>query len=191
MSGTKHDPARLERHLRLVASNGETRSLASRSDDDAAQRRFAFDCECGDEECHEHIWLSLSLYDDLKRNDVPLLADGHPISLARRARSTARQLQEEARALRAQADIQVSRAHRLSSGALLTVHLRSPAEAADLAGHLDDPAEVVDRAGGTDVEVEITATAGRALSQIRDWARGHGNRAVGVTFFGKHRTLDD
>jgi hypothetical protein len=71
-----------------------------------------FLCECGDNGCERWITLTLSEYEALREKDEPILAAGHTVGDAALARRKAHALAEDARALRAQADIQKKRATR-------------------------------------------------------------------------------
>jgi hypothetical protein len=75
---------------------------------------WAFLCECGDDACQEWVTLPVVGYEVLQRADQPILAPGHFLSPGERSRRKARRLQDDATALRAQADLQVKRAHRNS-----------------------------------------------------------------------------
>jgi hypothetical protein len=73
---------------------------------------WAFLCECGDDDCQEWVTLPVATYEALQRADKPILASGHTLSGPQSARRKARRLVDDARALEAQADLQVKRAKR-------------------------------------------------------------------------------
>jgi len=78
---------------------------------------WAFLCECGDENCLEWITLPVKKYEALQRADQPILAPGHTLSEPQKTRRQARRLVDDAKALEAQADVQVKRAKRNLGGA--------------------------------------------------------------------------
>jgi len=73
---------------------------------------WAFLCECGDDDCQEWETLPVRQYEALQRADEPILAPGHELSGPQKTRRQARRLVDDARALEAQADVQVNRAKR-------------------------------------------------------------------------------
>ena len=73
---------------------------------------WAFLCECGDEGCQEWVTLPVPSYEALQRANEPILAPGHTLSATQKTRRTSRRLVDDAKALEAQADLQVSRAKR-------------------------------------------------------------------------------
>lgn len=175
-SGTRTwEAIRLERQGRLVHLNREIRRVHSTAVA-SADLPCDFVCECGDPDCHEHFPLSPPLFDDLKEHDIPLLANGHPVSLARRARQAARELP-------------VNRARRLRGLMLLTIHLHNTDEARELAAHLGELVEITQRAGGTDASMQVTHSLTATLSHIREWAAARGLGGVEVAFLGQTRTL--
>jgi len=91
--------------------NGRIREVAGRLDP-RSEDDWEFVCECGDAGCREHLSMPLPLYDDLKKERVPLIAQGHPFEWARRTRARAAALQQDAVALRNQAQVQRSRLER-------------------------------------------------------------------------------
>jgi hypothetical protein len=141
----------------------------------------------------EHVVLSATLYDDLKENEIALLADQHPLSLARRARNAASDLRTAAEALRAQSQLQVARARRLRNSLgdqlVVGVHLATLSTASDLATYLSKPVALVGRVDGVDVMIEPSGRLGPILRDIRDWARLFGLETVRVSFRGETRTL--
>jgi hypothetical protein len=73
---------------------------------------WAFLCECGDDHCQEWVTLPVAKYEALQRADQPILAPGHTLSEPQKTRRKARRLVDDAKALEAQADLQVKRAKR-------------------------------------------------------------------------------
>ncbi|HEU5243463.1 MAG TPA: hypothetical protein VFU33_03605 [Gaiellaceae bacterium] len=73
---------------------------------------WAFLCECGDDVCQEWVTLPVRQYEALQRADQPILAPGHTLSRPQKTRRQARRLVDEAKALEAQADVQLKRAER-------------------------------------------------------------------------------
>ena len=73
---------------------------------------WAFLCECGDDLCQEWVTLPVKKYEALQRADEPILAPGHTLSGPQKTRRRARRLVDDAKALRAQADVQAKRARR-------------------------------------------------------------------------------
>ena len=86
----------------LVADvNARIREIAERSAERASDWEFM--CECG---CGERVRLGLEEYEGLLAKGLPVVVPGHRPSATARARA----LQEDAAALRAQAEHQVGRA---------------------------------------------------------------------------------
>jgi hypothetical protein len=73
---------------------------------------WAFLCECGDDGCQEWVTLPVTRYEALQRAEQPILAPGHALSESQKTRRKARRLVDDAKALEAQADVQVNRAKR-------------------------------------------------------------------------------
>lgn len=71
-------------------------------------QQWAFFCECGRAECHEYVTLTLAAYGSIRDARGAVLAPGHRLSQLERAR----RLQDDAEALRRQAEQQVKRAKR-------------------------------------------------------------------------------
>ena len=95
----------LNRQMRLAVKRFD---LSEREGDET----WAFLCECGDGDCQEWVTLPVASYEVLQRADEPILAPGHTLSGAQKARRKAGRLVDDARALDAQADLQVRRAKR-------------------------------------------------------------------------------
>ena len=73
---------------------------------------WEFFCECGRDDCHERITLTLEAYTALYDSGRAALADGHQLSQVERAR----RLGDDAEALRRQAELQVKRAKKIARG---------------------------------------------------------------------------
>jgi hypothetical protein len=73
---------------------------------------WAFLCECGDDACQEWITVPVATYEARQRADQPILAPGHTLSEPQKSRRKARRLVDDAKALEAQADLQLKRAQR-------------------------------------------------------------------------------
>jgi hypothetical protein len=78
----------------------------------STKQEWEFFCECGRPDCDEHIMLTLAAYVALSDSGRPVLADGHRLSQAERAR----RLHEKAEALRRQAEHPVRRAKKIRGG---------------------------------------------------------------------------
>ena len=70
--------------------------------------KWDFFCECGDDACDERIALTQDEYEQLRDSGRPIVARGHQVDKKLRARA----LREDARALRAQAQLQARRAQK-------------------------------------------------------------------------------
>ena len=81
---------------------------------------WVFLCECGDDHCEEWVTLPVGKYEALQRADQPILAPGHTLSEPQKSRRRARRLVDDAKALEAQADVQIKRAKRNSKKQLPT-----------------------------------------------------------------------
>ena len=77
---------------------------------------WEFICECGTVQCQERISLSLAAYEELRRTDTPILAEGHALSRPQMARRRSQTLIEEATALNAEARQQLDRSRRALRG---------------------------------------------------------------------------
>jgi rubrerythrin len=65
----------MERPELLAEVNETIRRLAAETG--SAGQEWGFVCECGEDDCIEHVPLDLARYDELKAADVPVLAPGH------------------------------------------------------------------------------------------------------------------
>ena len=77
-------------------------------DSQYGELEWEFLCECGEEDCHEHVFLTLDDYIELHDSGEAVLGGGHRLSQIGRAR----RLHAEAEALRRQALHQVKRAQK-------------------------------------------------------------------------------
>jgi hypothetical protein len=87
--------------------------LDTARDSIAEEQEWEFFCECGELACHEHVELTIEAYIALQGRGDPVLAPGHHLShaqRARRVRQAAQAVREESLALRAQAGQQTQRA---------------------------------------------------------------------------------
>lgn len=74
----------------------------------AEEQEWEFFCECGREDCHEYVALTVDAYAALHDGGGTVLAPGHRLSQVGRAR----RLRDDAEALARQAEQQVERAKR-------------------------------------------------------------------------------
>jgi hypothetical protein len=94
-------------------TNRNIRMAVKRFDlSDLENETWDFLCECGDDGCERWITLTLAEYEAFRERDEPILAAGHTLDLVALTRRKAHALAEDAKALRAQADIQKKRAAR-------------------------------------------------------------------------------
>jgi hypothetical protein len=98
----------------LAAVNARISEYAARAD--VGGVTWEFICECGAVECQERISLSLVEFAELRQTDTPVLAEGHRLSRAQRARRRSQTLIEEATALKAEARRQVGRSRPTPGG---------------------------------------------------------------------------
>ena len=77
---------------------------------------WEFVCECGAVECQERISLSLVAFEELRRTEMPILAEGHELSGPQLARRRSQTLIDEATALNAEARHQARRSRRALGG---------------------------------------------------------------------------
>jgi hypothetical protein len=93
--------------------NRQVRMAVKRFDlSEREDETWGFLCECGASDCEDWVTLRVSEYETLRHAGRPILAPGHALSEGQRSRRTARRLVEEAKALSAQAELQVRRAAR-------------------------------------------------------------------------------
>jgi hypothetical protein len=91
--------------------------LSAARDSISQEQTWDFFCECGREGCAELVQLTTGVYVSLRDRGDAVLAPGHRLSRAERARRQARELREDSEALRAQAEHQVRRAKKTQSDA--------------------------------------------------------------------------
>ena len=94
----------LNRNVRMAVKRFDLSGL----DDEA----WDFLCECGADDCQDWVTLRLAQYEALQRVEEPILAPGHTLSRAQRSRRRARRQLDDAQALLAEAEHQVTRARR-------------------------------------------------------------------------------
>ena len=90
----------------LVLTEVNTEILEAAREFASEEQEWEFLCECGRQDCHEHVKLTLDAYIALHDGGRSVLAKGHRLSQVDRAR----RLQADAEALRRQAQHQVQRA---------------------------------------------------------------------------------
>ena len=104
---------RSSRSTARAETNRNIRMAVKRFDlSDLETETWDFLCECGDDGCESWITLTLAEYESLREKDEPILAAAHTVGNAALARRKAHALADDAKALRAQADIQKKRAVR-------------------------------------------------------------------------------
>lgn len=91
----------------LAQVNASIRELAGGSES-AAPGQWEFFCECGADDCHERVLLTLEAYSAIHDGGFAILSPGHRVHQGARAA----RLRHEAQALRAQAEHQLRRARR-------------------------------------------------------------------------------
>jgi hypothetical protein len=80
--------------------------------EDREAKGWNFLCECGDADCLEVVHLTLVRYERLRAAGGFVLAETHALQRAEAVRAWARELREDAAALRAQAQHQRKRARK-------------------------------------------------------------------------------
>jgi hypothetical protein len=108
LSGKRTEGSDTRKELNRQMRMAVRRFDLSESDGEA----WAFLCECGDDDCQEWVTLPVREYEALQRADEPILAPGHVLSSAQKTRRSARRLVDDAKALGAQAELQLKRATR-------------------------------------------------------------------------------
>lgn len=107
--GSKGSAMSLRRMPDTAALNEANRNiLLTVRDSSEGELEWEFFCECGNEGCHERVFLRLDDFIALHDQGEPVLAEGHQPSQVERAR----RLRSEAEALAGQAGHQVKRAER-------------------------------------------------------------------------------
>jgi len=102
---------RRSRSAERAEVNRNVRKAVKRFDrPELGNESWDFLCECDADECKDWVTLTLEKYEVLRQADEPILAVGHGISRSELARRKAKKLADDAKALRAQAEIQTKRA---------------------------------------------------------------------------------
>jgi hypothetical protein len=96
--------AEVNRNVRMAVKRFDVPGIAKDSWD--------FLCECGAENCKDWVTLTLEQYEEQRQLDEPILAGGHKISRGKQARRKSERLIDDAKALRAQAEVQSRRSER-------------------------------------------------------------------------------
>ena len=76
------------------------------------EETWDFLCECGADQCKEWVTLTLPQYETMLQAEEPILAPGHELTRGQRARRQAQKLSDDAKALRAQSQVQQGRTGR-------------------------------------------------------------------------------
>lgn len=97
--------ADVNRHVRMAVKRFD---LAGTDEGET----WNFLCECGIDGCQEWVTLQLAEYEALQRADDPILAPGHTLTRGQRSRRKAKRLVDDAKALEAQAGLQLKRSRR-------------------------------------------------------------------------------
>jgi hypothetical protein len=106
------DPGAEGRELAAVELNAAILRAALRLDVPEEECEWDFKCECGASDCSVMVSMTLVEFDRLHAMEELILADGHTVTRAEKARRRAKQLREETAALREQARHQYRRARR-------------------------------------------------------------------------------
>jgi hypothetical protein len=111
---SEHTATSRQRRLKAAALSEVNQGILGVARDSIdEEQEWEFFCECGREDCHEHVSLTVEAYASLHDANGAVLAPGHRRSQLERAR----RLCEEAEALKRQAEHQLKRALRnLGSG---------------------------------------------------------------------------
>ena len=106
----------MPRSNRMVTSDRAVQTAVNRRvlrvvrDLDDGEQEWEFFCECGREDCHEHVFFTLDAFMALRDHGGVVLADAHRPSQVVRARG----LRTEAAAVRRQAVQQVKRVMKIT-----------------------------------------------------------------------------
>jgi hypothetical protein len=92
--------------LHVVRTEPRESALRHVRDQVGGVQEWEFVCECGHESCCETVFLTLDAFEAIREKGEPVLTEGHVVSQVARAR----RLRSATRALRAQAEHQVTRA---------------------------------------------------------------------------------
>jgi hypothetical protein len=98
--------------LAAVELNAAIWRAALRLDVAEEESEWDFKCECGASDCTAMVSVTLAEFDRLHAAEELILADGHTVTRAEKARRRAKQLRDEAAALVEQAGQQHERARR-------------------------------------------------------------------------------
>jgi hypothetical protein len=103
-TGRSAEKAEVNRQVRMAVKRFDRAELD--------EETWDFLCECGADQCREWVTLTLPEYESLLQAEEPILAPGHELTRSQRARRKAEKLADDAKALRAQADVQQKRTGR-------------------------------------------------------------------------------
>jgi hypothetical protein len=103
-SGRSAEKAEVNRQVKMAVKRFDRPELG--------EETWDFLCECGADQCKEWVTLTLRQYESLLQAEEPILAPGHGLTRGQRARRKARKLSDDAKALRAQSDVQHKRTGR-------------------------------------------------------------------------------
>jgi hypothetical protein len=118
------------------AANEHVRQTVDAVGDEETGQEWSFFCECGDPQCEATVRLRVETYDAIVRaSDEHVLAPGHVVERAERARRRAADVRESAQALHGQARQVVGR---MSSGRRRTVCFRAEMLEAELYDAAED-----------------------------------------------------
>jgi hypothetical protein len=107
------DEERSAKQSILLELNGRVHEAAKLFESaDTDRDLWDFTCECGASDCRVSVSLTLDEYEALREGGEPVLAGGHEVQRAAKARETARGLRADSAALQAQAELQRKRAKR-------------------------------------------------------------------------------
>lgn len=115
------DPGEEQRQAKqsiLLELNGRVHEAAQLFESAERERDlWDFTCECGARECRLSVSLTLAEYEARRGAEQPILAAGHEVDRAAKARENAELLRGDAAALKGQAALQQKRAKRNVRGA--------------------------------------------------------------------------
>jgi hypothetical protein len=97
----------------LAEVNDNTLRVVRRADN---QLEWEFFCECGHHRCEDRVFLTIDAYLALRETGDPVLAPGHELTRAERARRQSGELRDESTAHRGQARHQMQRAIKRTDG---------------------------------------------------------------------------
>jgi hypothetical protein len=112
MADTANEQLRAKQSI-LLELNGRVHEAAKLFESAERDRDlWDFTCECGASDCRVSVSLTLEEYEALRASGQPVVAGGHEVQRAAKARESSRALREDSAALHAQADLQQKRAKR-------------------------------------------------------------------------------